>query len=309
MEILKSSTIKDTPFGTMSVDAGTLICKPGGNNFRLRQKRSYGNSFGPYFYGKLLPTQTGTEISGEFRIHPFAFAFMAVWFGGVILIGGMMAFASLTQLISGHHHSKNANPLVGIIMPVVMVAFGIALVKFGKWLGKSEEAKMTSFLQQAFSTNKTPALTASSTPMPPGKISITGPILFFAGLGILSLVASFTGISSFQAAASSQDHSGAVITYFRDQWGRGLALANGIFLCCMAYGIWKRVPLVWKLGFALIALSGVSFVFNVLGDPNAFPRGPGKFPLVLMVFVIAGASVVSAFWAVWWYKKKAYFTR
>ena len=309
--VLKSATVKDSLFGTMFLNSGTIICKFSGNNFRLRQKRSYGNSFGPYFYGKLKPTMTGTEISGEFRIHPFVLAFMAFWFGGVILIGGIVAFTSLAQLVTGHYdHAKNANPLVGIFVPLIMVIFGIALVKFGKWLGRSEEAKMTSLLQELFSAKKVPFAATFTQPSSPQKISMVVPILFFASLGLLSFVSSFTGISSYQTTASSEPvpHAVTVIAYYHDQWGRWLASANGIFLCFMAYGIWTRLYLVWKLGFVLIALSSVEFIFTILFDPNAFPHVSGMPFLVFTIFISAGAMAVGAFWAVWWYKRKDYFT-
>jgi hypothetical protein len=315
--VLKNATVNDTPFGTMFVATSTIICKFSRNNFRLRQKRSYGNSFGPYFYGKLQQTETGTEISGEFRIHPFVVAFMALWFGLLILIGGMMVFTSLTQLVTGHYdHAKNGNPLVGIFGPLIMVIFGIAFVKFGKWLGRSEETKMASFLQEAFSTNKAPSAAAFIQPLPPQKISMTVPIFLFAALGLISFVSAFTGVSSYHTSASyytstsSNDlsHSGTAITYYHDHLGRWLAVANGIFLLFMAYGIWQRLYLIWRLGFVLIALSAVSFVFNVLADPNAFPHGSEKSLLVFTIFISVGALAVGVYWTVWWYKKKDYFT-
>jgi hypothetical protein len=315
--VLKNATVKDTAFGTMFVAAGTIICKFSGNNFRLRQKRGYGNSFAPFFYGKLRQTETGTEISGEFRIHPFVLAFMAIWFGGVLLIGGTMALTSLAQLITGHYdHTKNANPLLGIFIPVIMLVFGAALVKFGKWLGRSEETKMNNLLQEAFSTNKAPSLAALTQPLPPQKISMTVPLLLFAALGLLCFVSAFTGVSSYHTSAShyttsasSNDlsHSSTVITYYHDHWGRWLAFANGMFLWFLAYGIWQRLYLTWRLGFVLIALSVVSFVFDVLADPN-FSQESGKPPLVVTIFMSAGVLAVSAYWTVWWYKKKDYFT-
>jgi hypothetical protein len=310
--VLKSATVNDSPFGTMFLSAGTIICKINGHNFRLRQKRSYGNSFGPYFYGKLKQAEIGTEISGDFRIHPFVFAFMALWFGLLIVIGGVMVLTSFTQWVTGHYdHTKNANPLVGVFAPLVMAIFGIGLVKFGKWLGRSEEARMSEFLQQTFSANKVPPKAAFTQPTSSQKISMTVPMLLFAALGVLSFASSFTGISSYHASASSNDlsHSGAIITYYHDQWGRWLALANGIFLGFMAYGIWKRLYLIWKLGFVLIALSAVSFVFNVLGDPNALPHVSGRPLLVFTIFISAGALAVGAYWTVWWYKKKDYFNQ
>jgi NADH:ubiquinone oxidoreductase subunit K len=312
LNMLKSAVVQDTLFGTMFINSGSIIGKFNGESFRLRQKRSYGNAFGPYFYGKLRQTENGTEISGQFRIQPFVIAFMAFWFGAVLLGGGGMALSSLSQLITGHDdHAKNANFLLGILSPLIMLVLGGAMVGFGKWLGKSEEVKMTGFLQQMFSDNKTSPTAAFVPPLSPPKISMTRPLFFFVLLGLLSLISSFTGISSYHASASSDPsaHSGVLITYYHDEWGRWLAFATGIFLCLMAYGIWKRLYLVWKAGFALIALSAVNFVFEVVGDPN-FLSSTSGFPLVIFILLIsAGALAVGAFWTVWWYKKKDYFTQ
>jgi hypothetical protein len=125
------------------------------------------------------------------------------------------------------------------------------------------------------------------------------------------VTACFTGISSFQTSASSTDpnHTGATITYFHDRWGRWLAFANGVFLAFMAYGIWKRYNLVWKLGFLLIAASAVSFVFNGYSDITILSKTPGSQVLVFTIFITVGALAVGTYWTVWWYKKKDYFNQ
>jgi len=148
---LKSATIGDTLFGIKFVASGTIDCKVNKDKFTLRQRRLYGNAFGPVLYGKLRQMDNGTEISGEFRMHSIVFAFLCVWFGVVLLGGGILAVTGLTQLITGHNdHGKNDNPLLGIFGPVFMLVMGIAVVKFGKLFGRSEEIKMASFLQELF---------------------------------------------------------------------------------------------------------------------------------------------------------------
>jgi hypothetical protein len=310
--LLKSATVNESPFGTMFLNSGTIICKFNGNNFRLRQKRSYRNSFCPFFYGKMIQTEKGAEISGEFRIHPFVVAFMALWFGFLILGGGIIFFTSLTQLVTGHYdHTKEANPLVGIFVPIIMAIFGIALVKFGKWLGRSEEANMTSLLQELFSSNPKSTVPILLKPETPKEMTMWLPILLLSLMALLSVTACFTGISSFQTSASSTDpkHTGATITYFHDQRGRWLAFANGVFLGSMAYGIWKRYYLVWKLGFLLIAASVVSFVFNGYSDITVLSKTPGSQVLVFTIFITVGALAVGTYWTVWWFKKKDYFNQ
>jgi len=155
---LKKGTLNDSIFKTMFVDSGTILCKFDGSNFRLRQKRSYGNAFAPFFYGKLRKSMNGTEISGEFRMHPSVVASMTLWFGFLLLFGGTMVFKSLVQLSTGHYdHGKNANPLVGVVGPIIMLVFGAALVKFGKLLARSEKTHISHLLQQTFSVSLSPS--------------------------------------------------------------------------------------------------------------------------------------------------------
>ena len=76
----------------------------------------------------------------------------------------------------------------------------------------------------------------------------------------------------------------------------------------MAYGVWKRLHFAWKLGLALIALSAVDFVFNVLCDSSPFSHVSGKSLLIFAIPVSVAATAVGAYWTVWWYKKRDYFT-
>jgi uncharacterized membrane protein YgdD (TMEM256/DUF423 family) len=239
--LLKRATREDSTFKTMFVDAGVILCKFDGNNFRLQQKRSYRNSFAPFFYGEFKQTMSGTEISGEFRMQTSVTAFMIIWFGFLLVIGGTLVCSSLYQLATGHYdHAKNDNPIMGVLIPIGMMVFGFALVTFGKWLGRSEEANMANFLKETFSTNQAASTPASVLPGSLQKDSMMIPILVFALLGLLSLASGFTGISScatsVKTSSNNMTHSGMAITYYHDQSGRWLSLATGGLLCFMAYG-------------------------------------------------------------------------
>lgn len=291
--ILKGATVADTTFGTIFIPSGTLICKSNGDNFRLRQKKSYNNSFAPCFYGKLARTEKGAEISGEFRMRPFTVAFMVFWFGMLALMGGTFIVTSLGRLIAGHGHVLNPSFFVGIFAPLLMAVFGFALVRFGKWLGKSEEARMTEFLQTAFSGKAVPSALASGQTPPPKTNSMIGAILFFGGLGLMSLVFSLINISSFQSV-------GPTVTYFSDPWERTLAMVNGLLMILTAYGIWERRRLAWKAGFLIFALGAITSVPGFLNNQD-------KIPLPAIIFMTAAILVVGAYWTFWWYKKKDYF--
>jgi hypothetical protein len=155
VSLLKSTTVEENFFRTKLLPSGTIICQLRGQRFRLRQQRWYGNAFAPFFHGELSPKAGGTEISGEFRMLPFVIPFMAVWFGGAILGGLAIALKSIRQWMSGHDQIGIGGLARGLFEPLIMPGLGAAFVLFGKRLGRSEEVRMTTYLQQTFSQGLT----------------------------------------------------------------------------------------------------------------------------------------------------------
>jgi hypothetical protein len=230
--LLESATVKDSPFGTMFLKSHTIIAKINGAKFRLREKRGYSNSFAPYFYGEMRANGEGTEISGDFRLHPFVIGFMALWFGMLFVMGGVM-ISSIVQLAT-HHVSAKSNPWIGIFVPVLMMVLGFAMVMFGQWLARNEKVRIIRFLETVFSPETKPAPVILETSPSPNASPLWGVILFFGGLGTMSCVLGLSGISSVETARTP------VIAHFQSSWAQGLAVVNGLFLLLMAYGTWKR---------------------------------------------------------------------
>ena len=76
----------------------------------------------------------------------FVHAFMSFWFTGVILIGGaifVLSFLSMLRLITA-----GILTLIGMLVPIGMILFGIALLKFGWFLARNEREKLIDFLRQ-----------------------------------------------------------------------------------------------------------------------------------------------------------------
>jgi hypothetical protein len=124
-----------------------FIVKIGATSFRLRTRRYYINSFAPFFYGNFISSDGGTTISGDFRMHPMIKPFMVFWFCGLAIFG-------VTVFVLPSRGQPQAI-IVRLLMLLVlggMAAFGVGLVKFGRWLGSSEEEAMTAFLKKTFET-------------------------------------------------------------------------------------------------------------------------------------------------------------
>lgn len=92
--------------------------------FQINRIIHYRNSFLPRITGTITPQENGTKIDIKMKLHPFITVFMAVWFTGVILATLAVLFVLLT---------KPEEATIGMLVPLVMLVFGIALVSGGFW--------------------------------------------------------------------------------------------------------------------------------------------------------------------------------
>jgi len=77
-------------------------------------------------------------------------------------------------------------------------------------------------------------------------------------------------------------------------------------LCAGAfYGVQKRAPVTWKLGFVWIVVSGCLFLVRALSD-EALRNLDRRIAIPFLIIV---TIMVSAYWSQWWYGKKDYFSR
>ena len=111
------------------------------------QVRASRNSFRPLIRGRVSPEGGGSRVNIEMKMHPLVTLFMAFWLinvGGFALIGGaVMVGASLREGFS-------AEMLLGIIIPVGMVGFGLIMPQFGFGLEVDDaEAKIRQVLEGA----------------------------------------------------------------------------------------------------------------------------------------------------------------
>ena len=120
------------------------------SNFRLQKRRYYRNSFAPFFFGRFVTVEGGTRIEGEFRMHPLVKVFMSVWYGFL----GLMFVVMLITVIAGRADVQRG-ALAGLVIPLGMAAFGFALIKFSRWLGRNEETAIIAFLKSTFEVDRT----------------------------------------------------------------------------------------------------------------------------------------------------------
>lgn len=114
----------------------------GDGGFRLRLRIGYRNSFQTHMFGAVRAEGRGTRIVARTGMHPFAAVFMTVWISMVGLAAVMV--------VAGSIETRPAEAEQGLIVlvPVGMLALGIALVGIGRWVARNERARLIEFLER-----------------------------------------------------------------------------------------------------------------------------------------------------------------
>lgn len=68
---------------------------------------------------------------------------------GVVTIGGLIFVSSIGQSLSGDV-SDNSHTHIGIVVPPILLALGVLLVRFGKRLGRDDETYILGWLERSF---------------------------------------------------------------------------------------------------------------------------------------------------------------
>lgn len=252
-----------------------------------------GNSFKPVFRGRFIERGDKVVLVGKFAMFWPVRLFMAVWFGGAAGATLVAAFAALT----GSCVSAWA-PLGGI----GMIAFGIALVAFGRWLARNDEAWLSAVIAGALSGESSGAAGTGETAVEQAPVTGSRPGVIVAAaaglalMGVLLGVGAVTGISAFQAGPG-----GVAIAHFAGIGGRLVAGFVGVMVLILAYGVYRRRILAWRAGFVLLAGSWV-YTAATIFTTGGMPPGHG----LEIAFAVISLLVV-AYWARWWYAQRVHF--
>jgi hypothetical protein len=117
-----------------------VVGKVDEHGFRLRLRIGYRNSFQTHMFGAVQADGRGARIVARTGMHPFAAAFMTLWLS-VIAIGVTIGVAGLIQAQPGE-----PVPALLILVPIGLLAFGVALVGIGRWIARNERALLVEFL-------------------------------------------------------------------------------------------------------------------------------------------------------------------
>lgn len=114
------------------------------DSISIRKRIHYRNSFQTVLRALLKPSGNSTKLFVNIGLHPFVKTFIFIWFGFLILIGGFIFIISLSSLAK--NTSADIGTIMGILIPFGMAVFGIALLKYCKYLARDEPAFLKAFL-------------------------------------------------------------------------------------------------------------------------------------------------------------------
>jgi hypothetical protein len=83
------------------------------------------------------------------------------------------------------------------------------------------------------------------------------------------------------------------------------SIVNALALAGAAYGIHRRWPVIWRLGWVAIAFSSLGFLRSVLSASVRIPQK--EHPLVFVLSAAVGDVLVTFYWSWRWARSKDYF--
>jgi hypothetical protein len=120
--------------------------------------------------------------------------------------------------------------------------------------------------------------------------------LFFCALSVISIIQGVRVLESATAGTTSMKH-GVV--------GTALSLVDAVFWAFAFYGIQKKIPMAWKLGWAVIVVGLVEFLILALSSIIKLPAS--SHPLFASAAVVVGGSAIALYWSFWWNRQRNYF--
>jgi len=185
-----------------------------------------------------------------------------------------------------------------------MFGAGVALVGFGKWLGRNDVAWLSNVIRTALGAPVVGQASELSAPTPSAAHSVSSlptvlrvTVLVLLVVGAMEFWSTISGISSWH---SSPGHT--VITRF-SSWP--LRLGTGVYGLCtlgLALGVYRRKQWAWRLGFAFFGVAGLTSIVQAFTSA-LFPDSAVVRAIFSMLLL-----AVTLYWGWWWYAQRIHFS-
>jgi len=122
--------------------------------FRFRNRRRFSrNNFAPACFGNIQPNGYGSTINAQISAkNTFFLIFAIVFVLFVTFVSGSFGVLALLLLSQTSQPGPKdvAVPVLLFLIPLLAIAFLIGLFMIGKWMSKTDEARMTELLYRLF---------------------------------------------------------------------------------------------------------------------------------------------------------------
>jgi hypothetical protein len=125
-----------------------------GTRLRARKRISYRNSLQIRLSASLIEEGAHTRIICRFGVHPLVIAFLVAWFGVLLFSSGGGIIADVVELISGSRPADR--DLVGLLIPAMMLMFGVMILLVGRYLAAGERLTLTGFVRETLKASPNP---------------------------------------------------------------------------------------------------------------------------------------------------------
>jgi hypothetical protein len=113
----------------------SVVGRAGSASRRISKRLRYGsNAFQSHLTARLQPAPGETILVGKVGLHPIVITVMSLWFGGLILMSGALIAADVNS--------------PAWLSPLLMVALGMGVVAFGRYLARGDSQFLLDFLCQ-----------------------------------------------------------------------------------------------------------------------------------------------------------------
>ncbi len=117
------------------------------SQFRVQKRRYSRNDFAGHFYGRIQAESSGSRIEGYFDWPKWARWYMRIWLSFAVLVGIPIFAETVWNIGSGK--TQWANDWVGIVVPPVLILFGLVMPKIGRLFGKKDRRFLVEYVQHS----------------------------------------------------------------------------------------------------------------------------------------------------------------
>lgn len=242
------------------------------------------NGFKPWFIGRFESRADGVHLVGRFTLLPWVKVMLACWLG--------LALAAALLGAWGVVYPAARPPALSYTVLLPLSVFGLLIPGIGRWVARGDVEWLSNVIRNALGSPAPLEAQIDTTVVDQGALPVT--------LRVMSALLAFAGGADLLLAAVGIPR---IVSPARPAALASADVALGVALLALAFGVYRRQVLAWRLGLGFLVLGTLCALASLwLGLP---------MPLPPVVRTVQGAVflVVFVLWARWWYAQRVHFRR